>query len=48
MDKISDVFDFMVCLNLTFSMYPVSQLKVLGRFKSGEGGLKIFTRKGVR
>ena len=31
MDKISRVFDFVVSLNFTFGMYPVSQLKVLGR-----------------
>ena len=33
MDKISRVFDFVLRLNFTFGMYPVSQLKVLGRFK---------------
>ena len=43
MDKISRVFDFVVSLNLTFGMYPVSQLKALGRFK--RGSLKIFARK---
>ena len=43
MDKISCVIDFVVSLNLTFGMYPVSQLKVLGRFK--RGSLKIFSRK---
>ena len=42
MDKISRVFDFVVGLNFTFDIYPVLQLKVLGRFKSG--GLKIFAR----
>ena len=34
----------MVGLNYTFGMYPVSQLKVFGRFKRG-GSLKIFVRK---
>ena len=43
-DKILRVFDFMVGLNFTFDMYPVSQLKVLGIFK--RVGLKSFARKG--
>ena len=46
MDKISLVFDFVVGLNYTFGMYPVSQLKVLGRFK--RESLKMFGRKGER
>ena len=33
MDKFSHGFDFVVALNVTFSMYSISQLKVLGRFK---------------
>ena len=44
MDKILRAFDFVVGLNFIFGMYPVSQLKALGRFKSG--GLKLFARKG--
>ena len=44
MDKILRAFDFVVGLHFTFGMYPVSQLKALGRFKSG--GLKLFARKG--
>ena len=50
MDKISRVFGFVVGLNFTCHIYPVSQSKVLGEFKRGRwgGGLKIFARKGAR
>ena len=46
MEKISRVFDFVVGLNFSFGMYPVSHLKILGGFKTGS--LKIFATKGGR
>ena len=46
MDKISLVFYFVVGLNFTFGMYPVSQLKVLGRFKMGGRILNLFLENG--